>query len=72
MIKERTKLKKFIDFIFFPFRAFALIEKDKWGLSCLASERFYYVAKQVQVDALMYIVQFRLFWRESDHATPKK
>jgi ubiquinone/menaquinone biosynthesis C-methylase UbiE len=48
MAKKRTKLKKIADFISFPFRAFTLIEEDKWALSCLASERFYYVAEEVK------------------------
>lgn len=35
------------DFVFFPFRVFTLFEKDRWGLSSLATERFDYVAREV-------------------------
>lgn len=41
-------MKSFLDFLTFPFRAFSLFEKDKWGLSSLASERFEYVRKEVK------------------------
>lgn len=46
--KNRGGLQKLLDFLFFPIRAFVLFEKDRWGLSSLASERFYYVADQVR------------------------
>ncbi|MBC8468068.1 MAG: class I SAM-dependent methyltransferase [Planctomycetes bacterium] len=45
--KMRTPSQKIADFISFPLRAFTLFEKDKWGLSSLASERFYYAAEKV-------------------------
>lgn len=44
---RRSRAKQIVDFIFFPLRALLLIEKDKWGLSSLASERFYYVGSRV-------------------------
>lgn len=47
-IKTRTKSKEFLDFIMFPFRAFFLIMDDRWGLSSLRSDRFYYVAKEIK------------------------
>lgn len=40
----RQKLK---DFITFPIRAITLIDKDRWGLSSLDSERFDYIKKEV-------------------------
>ena len=43
----RGVLKKVVDFVTFPVRSFILIEKDRFGLSSLASERFDYVAKEV-------------------------
>lgn len=45
---RRTKRKKITDFLTFPLRALTLFEKDKWGLSSLASERFDYVAHFVK------------------------
>jgi len=36
-----------VDFITFPFRALALIERDRWGMSSLASERYDFVSKEV-------------------------
>lgn len=45
--KNRSLLKKIIDFLTFPIRALTLFEKDGWGLSSLASERFDYVKKEV-------------------------
>jgi SAM-dependent methyltransferase len=41
-------LQKIKDAIFFPLRAVCLFEEDWRGFSSLASERFYYVATQVQ------------------------
>jgi len=43
-----NKVKRFMDFVTFPLRAITLFEKDRWGLSSLASERFNYVAREVQ------------------------
>jgi SAM-dependent methyltransferase len=47
-MKKRSLFQKTLDFLFFPLRAVALIERDRWGLSALASERFFYVARYVQ------------------------
>jgi SAM-dependent methyltransferase len=43
----RRTLQKVVDFLTFPLRAFTLFEKDRFGLSSLASERFDYVARVV-------------------------
>lgn len=43
---RRSKTKKVVDTITFPFRAFVANESDIWGLSSLRTERFDYVAKQ--------------------------
>jgi SAM-dependent methyltransferase len=45
---SRTSLQKALDFITFPLRALTLFHEDRWYLSCLASERFDYVAREVQ------------------------
>jgi SAM-dependent methyltransferase len=45
---QRSSTQKAIDFVTFPFRAFALFHEDRFGLSSLASERFDYVAKEVR------------------------
>lgn len=47
-IRQRHWYKKLIDFLTFPLRAFVLIEKDKWGLSSLATDRFSYAAEEVR------------------------
>jgi SAM-dependent methyltransferase len=47
MNKKRAKSQKIIDFVFFPLRAGVLFHQDKWGLSSLASDRFYYAAEEV-------------------------
>lgn len=44
---QRNSTQMVIDFITFPFRALALIETDRWGMSSLASERYDYVSKEV-------------------------
>jgi SAM-dependent methyltransferase len=44
---RRNARQKGFDFITFPLRAVTLFHEDKWGLSCLASERFDYVAREV-------------------------
>lgn len=44
----RSTLQAFIDFLFFPIRAFTLFEDDKFHLTSLRSERFYYVASQTK------------------------
>jgi len=46
-VAKRNSFRKIVDFILFPIRAIVLIEKDRWGLSSLASERFFYVSQQV-------------------------
>ena len=43
----RTPIQKLKDFATFPLRALTLFERDQWGLSCLATERFDYVAGEV-------------------------
>lgn len=48
MKKTRGKFQKIKDFLFFPLRALALPEEDKWGLSAWSSERFYYVAEEAR------------------------
>jgi len=40
-------MQKILDFITFPLRAVSLFYEDKWGLSCLATERYEYVAEDV-------------------------
>ena len=45
---KRTKIQEIIDFITFPIRAISLFEKDKWGLSSLATERFDYASREVK------------------------
>ena len=44
----RSLLRRLADFLTFPLRAMTLFEKDKWGLSSLASDRFRYVAREVR------------------------
>jgi SAM-dependent methyltransferase len=46
--KARTKTKRVLDFFFFPLRAVTLFHQDKWGLSCQASERYDYVAREIR------------------------
>jgi SAM-dependent methyltransferase len=46
--KKRSVVQTMKDFFFFPLRAVWLFEEDRYGLSSLASERFYYVAGQVK------------------------
>jgi SAM-dependent methyltransferase len=47
-VMKRSIFRKIVDFILFPIRAIGIIEKDRWGLSSLTSERFFYVSQQVQ------------------------
>lgn len=47
-MKTRSKIQTFKDFIFFPIRAFLLFEEDKFGLSSLQSDRYYYVTHEVR------------------------
>jgi SAM-dependent methyltransferase len=51
-VKARTQLQELIDFVTFPLRALTLFHEDKWKLTSLASERFYYVAKDVTGNCL--------------------
>jgi ubiquinone/menaquinone biosynthesis C-methylase UbiE len=44
----RTRSQRLKDLLTFPLRAFTLFHDDRWGLSSLASERFDYVAAEVQ------------------------
>ncbi len=46
-MSQRNTPQMVIDFITFPFRALALIETDRWGMSSLASERYDYVSREV-------------------------
>jgi SAM-dependent methyltransferase len=46
--KQRKVAASILDLITFPVRAVTLFHEDRWGLSCLASERFGYVAREVQ------------------------
>lgn len=46
--KTRSSFQRIKDFLFFPLRALALPEEDKWGLSAWSSERFYYVAEEAR------------------------
>ena len=47
VIKKRARTQKLRDFIFFPLRAITLHDRDRWGLTSLASERFDYVAREI-------------------------
>jgi SAM-dependent methyltransferase len=47
-MSNRTVFQKTKDFSTFPLRAFTLFERDRWGLSSLASERFDYVSREVR------------------------
>jgi SAM-dependent methyltransferase len=44
----RTRFQRFLDFLTFPIRAVTLVEKDRFSLASLATERFDYVARKVQ------------------------
>jgi len=48
MKPKRSLLAKAADFITFPLRAVTLFHQDKWGFSCLASERYDYVSREVR------------------------
>lgn len=48
----RTKIQKIKDFIFFPLRALVLFEKDRFGLSSPQTERYEYVAPEVEGKCL--------------------
>ncbi|MBN1587639.1 MAG: class I SAM-dependent methyltransferase [Candidatus Omnitrophica bacterium] len=45
---RRSLAQKLLDTLSFPLRAFLLIEKDRFGLSSLATDRFDFVAQEVQ------------------------
>jgi SAM-dependent methyltransferase len=45
---KRGKSQRVLDFFTFPLRALTLFHDDRWGLSSLASERFDYVAGEVE------------------------
>jgi len=44
----RSPWQKFKDTLSFPFRAFTLFHADQWGLSAQSTERFDYVAREVE------------------------
>ncbi len=45
---KRNLRQKIFDFFMFPIRGFALHYEDKWGMSCLATERFDFVATETK------------------------
>jgi SAM-dependent methyltransferase len=45
--RGRTTVQEIKDFVTFPIRAVTLFDVDKWGLTALSSERFYYVSREV-------------------------
>ena len=47
-VRRRSRLQKLFDFVTFPVRAVRLFDDDRWGLSSLRTERFDYVAREVQ------------------------
>ena len=47
-IVKRNLRQKVLDFLTFPIRAFVLHYEDRWGLSCLATERFDFVAQEIK------------------------
>lgn len=46
-MKQRSFWQKLKDFLTFPLRAVAVFYEDRWGLSALSSERYYYVSREV-------------------------
>ena len=44
---KRSTGQKLKDFLAFPLRAVTLFDRDKWGLSSLATERYDYVSREV-------------------------
>ncbi|MBN1846555.1 MAG: class I SAM-dependent methyltransferase [Sedimentisphaerales bacterium] len=44
----RNRRQRVADFLLFPLRALLLLERDRWGLSSLATERYGYVGRLVQ------------------------
>src|SRR6266705_4967688 len=46
--KARSRITRLVDFLFFPLRALTLFHQDKLGLSCQASERYDYVAREIR------------------------
>jgi len=51
-VKKHMSFRALMDTIFFPVRALTMFEDDKFGLSSLASERFFYVCRHVQGHCL--------------------
>lgn len=47
IIHGRPFIQEIKDFLTFPLRSLVLFYSDKWGLSSLASERYYYVSREV-------------------------
>lgn len=48
MVPPRSRLRRLVDFLTFPVRAFTLFEEDARFLSALATERFDYVRREVR------------------------
>jgi len=47
IIHGRPFIQEIKDFLTFPLRSLVLFYSDKWGLSSLASERYYFVSREV-------------------------
>jgi SAM-dependent methyltransferase len=52
MIRKRSIFQSILDALTFPIRAISIFEDDRWGLSSLRSDRFYYCASQVEGTCL--------------------
>ncbi len=50
--RRRGVGQKWVDFFTFWLRALVLIEKDRWGMTSLASERYYYASEKVRGTCL--------------------
>ncbi|MBI5527416.1 MAG: class I SAM-dependent methyltransferase [Deltaproteobacteria bacterium] len=51
-MKRRSGLRKCADFVTFPVRALSVIERDRFGLTSLADERYDYVSREVRGECL--------------------
>lgn len=51
-MRKRSWAQKLLDGITFPVRAFLIFEDDRWGLSSLRSDRFFYCASRVEGTCL--------------------
>ncbi|MBI2442263.1 MAG: methyltransferase domain-containing protein [Lentisphaerae bacterium] len=47
-MKQRSRWQAAKDFATFPLRALAIFNEDRWGLSSLRTDRFYYVGREVR------------------------